>query len=302
MIKHIKKFIPWHPRALFHSLLTYPRFLGRIKPEFLRMREEEVQARLSSLHFCWEPKCLEAPLGRRLLVLAPHPDDETIGVGGTLLAHRGKSEVHIINLFDGSGGGQLAGLAWQDQAEYRAALVRERRRELAEAGKRLGVSSIQHLDLQDGLSQPSRENAEKLRSAIASVDPDVVLLPWFLVRQRDHRVTNILFGWACADLKCMVLGFEGWLLCQPNGIFDITHYLEEKLEIVKLYETQLATVDYLAYTRGLAATRAFLHPIKSRRVGAVEGFFSLPCRDYCDIVMSFYGAPGHLNPVLRSLI
>lgn len=302
MLKRLKQFIPWHPRAFAHSLLTYPRFLGRIKPEFQAMREEELRARLLSLHRCWETKQLQTPFGHRLLVLAPHPDDETIGVGGTLLAHRGKSEIHIINLFDGSGGGRLAERPWEDLPDYRRNLVAERRRELAEIGTRLKVSSIQHLDLVDGIAVPNLENAEKLRSAIEKIRPDVILLPWFLDNQRDHRVTNILFGWSCAQLDCMVMGFETWLLCQPNGVLDITPFLEDKLDLIKIYKTQVATVDYHSYVRGLAATRAFLHPINSRRSGAVEAFFTLPGRDYCDVVCSFYGSPGSLNPALSSVL
>jgi len=58
-----------------------------------------VLSRLWSVNRCWEPAELTCPVGRRLLVLAPHPDDESIGVGGLLLAHRGRCEVHVVNVF-----------------------------------------------------------------------------------------------------------------------------------------------------------------------------------------------------------
>jgi LmbE family N-acetylglucosaminyl deacetylase len=301
MLTEFRRWLGFHPRALLHSMLTYPRFMGRIKPEFLGAAEEEVLVRLRSLHRCWEPSHLECPVGRRLLVLAPHPDDEAIGVGGLLLAHRGRSAVHVVNLFNGEAGGQLPDRPWKDDPDYRAELVAERRKEMAAAGERLGVAALHQLDLRDGQSVPNPEDARKLRAIVDRVRPDVVLLPWFLDNHRDHRVTNILYSWSCRDLNCPVLGFEVCTLCQPNSVFDITPWLNEKLDLVGLYQTQVTTIDYLSYVRGLAQT-AFLQARRPDRGGAMEAMFALPSRDYCDLVIDFYGSPGTRNPAVQMLI
>lgn len=303
-LKAIKRSVApgFHPRAIWHSLTTYRRFIGTIKPEFLALRDDEFQARLSSLHRCWTPIKLQVPLGRRVLVLAPHPDDEVIGPGGLLLAHRDKSEIHVITLFDGSGGGRLEDAPWEGDSEYRERLVAERRREQADVCQRLGVATLQYLTMEDGYSAAGMDDAGHLRTVIEEIRPDVVLLPWFLDHQRDHRVTNMLFAWSCSDLDCMVMGYEIWSLCQPNAIFDISPWLAEKSELISHYQTQTATVDYVSYARGLASTRAFQFPIAARRSGAVEAFFTLPCQDYCDLVVSFYGKPEALNPAVSMLI
>lgn len=94
--------------------------MGRIKPELMVSYEKEILARLQSLNRCWEMARLKAPLGRRILVLAPHPDDESIGAGGILLAHRGISEVYIVNVFNGEGGGQLDNKPWTDTPHVQA--------------------------------------------------------------------------------------------------------------------------------------------------------------------------------------
>src|SRR4051812_16185918 len=108
--------------------MTYPRFLGRIKPELMRGWEDEVRARLDALNGRWEVQSLVPPIGRRILVIAPHPDDEVIGVGGFLIAHRDRAEIHILNLFTGEGGGRLPNPAPSDPDEYREALIAERAR------------------------------------------------------------------------------------------------------------------------------------------------------------------------------
>jgi LmbE family N-acetylglucosaminyl deacetylase len=302
LVDRVKRRLRLHPRALLHSLLTYPRFLGRIKPDLMRGREQEVVALLQALDRRWEPATLKTPVGRRLLVVAPHPDDESIGAGGLLLAHRGLSETHIINVFNGEGGGRLSDSPWVDDPDYRSALVAARRAELEAAGKVIGAASIHYLDLRDGITAPNMKDAGRLRDVVRQVQPDVVLLPWYLDNQRDHRVVNILYAWGCGEVDCVVLGFEVWRLCQPNAVLDISPWADEKVKLVKTYQTQTATIDYAAYVGGLARTRAFLHPVRPDRGGAAEAFFALPGRDYCDLVQGFYGGPERLTPVAREIL
>lgn len=292
-----------HPRAALDSVLTYRRFLGTIKPELMASREAEIRARLASLNGCWQPARLQAPVGKRLVVIAPHPDDESIGCGGLLLAHRGKAVVHVVNLCDGRGGGRLIAQSNGHAGETdESKLVSARRAELAAAGRILGVASIGSLGFPDGFGELTAEAGDRLGQCVKRLKPDVVLLPWFLDGQHDHRVANILYAWGCGDLDCTVLGYEIWSLCQPNAVLDITEYLDEKLALVNIYQTQLATVDYASYVRGLAQSRAFLQSVRADRGGAAEGYFALPNRDYCDLVTSLYGPRGQLSAAGVSLL
>src|SRR5262249_34092709 len=96
-----------HPRTFMDSILTYPRFLGAIKPELIQRARPEFEVRLACLKAGWWPSKLCVPIGHRILAISPHPDDETIGAGGLLLAHRGYSEISVITIFNGDGGGVL---------------------------------------------------------------------------------------------------------------------------------------------------------------------------------------------------
>jgi LmbE family N-acetylglucosaminyl deacetylase len=88
-----------------------------------------------------------APPGSRLLVLAPHPDDELLGCGGLIrmLAGVGR-EVQVLAVTDG-------GASHPDSTRWPAAVLKqERARESAEALRRLGAADVPllRLGLDDG--------------------------------------------------------------------------------------------------------------------------------------------------------
>ena len=292
----------FHPRAFLDSLLAYRRFIGTIKPRLMSCSEMESRAYLALLHRAWSPSPLQVPAGRRLMVLAAHPDDESIGAWGLLLAHRGKSEIHLVNLFNGEGGGRLPRNPWQNTPEYKTALAAARRKEFEAVARRLNAASLHYLDLRDGQTLPNETDAMKLGRIAASIRPDVVLIPWYLDNQQDHRVTNVLYAWGCPDLECRVLAFEIWTLTHPNAVLEVSEWIEEKRALIRTYETQNNGVDYAAYAGGLATVRAFHCGTRPDRGGAAEALLALPNRDYCDLVQSLYGPPFSLHPAARSLL
>jgi LmbE family N-acetylglucosaminyl deacetylase len=275
-----------HPRTLVDSIFTYPRFLGAIKPGLLRRSSREIEARLGCLTSCWWPAKLRVPVGRRLLAISPHPDDETIGAGGLLLAHRGFAQISVITIFNGEGGGLLQEVE-RNAPEYRTRLVEARLIELQAACARFSGSLVGCLGLPDGTTPVPMDNvAEALRKLVEAVKPDVVMLPWMLDQQADHRTVNTLWTRACGHIQCMVLGTEIWSFVPANAYFDITEVLNEKLAAISEFKTQLATVDYLSLAKGLAKLRAFQYNVRERRTGAAEAYFALPNKAYCDLVRS----------------
>lgn len=273
--------------------MTYPRFLARIKPKMLGGLEDETRSLLSAMSRRWEPNLLQAPVGKRILVISPHPDDEAIGAGGLLLAHRGKAEIHIVNVFNGQGGGRLSNSAGLTGKSYESALVAERRKELNQVATRLGAKSVSHMNLPDGAGLPTKEDAERMGEAISRIRPDIVILPWYLDSQRDHQAANVLFAWS-GYRDCLVLAFEVWGMMAPNAYFDVTATIDEKVELVKIYQSQ-ADIDYSQFVKGLAATRAFQFGLNEKRTGAVEGYLALPAADYSDLVSGLYGPRGTLS-------
>jgi LmbE family N-acetylglucosaminyl deacetylase len=279
----MKPRLRFHPRAWLDSVLTYPRYLGTIKPELLHCALDEIEPRLNACFRAVWPKALQSPLGKRLMVVAPHPDDEVIGCGGLLLLHRGTSEIHIVNVYNGDGGGSIDQSPWRDEPEYKRCLVELRKRELDSVAAKLGVATVTRLNVSDCTGTPGKEEERTLRELLHKLQPEVVLLPWFLDNQPQHKATNTLFAKAAADYNCCVVAFEIWSLMPPNAFIDITDVLDQKLELIQEYASQLRTVDYVKYVSGLARVRAFHHSVGDRRDGAAESYLALPSKEYCEL-------------------
>jgi N-acetylglucosamine malate deacetylase 1 len=270
------------PRAWLDALLTYPRFLGTIKPELMKSAARELAPRLAVFHRSWWPKQLVPPLAKKILAISPHPDDESIGCGGLLLSHVDQSEIRIVNVYNGDSGGALGEEAWRDDPDYRTRLANVRRRELDGVAAMLRAEVIR-FGISDSVGVPGASEIAALRRLLESFAPDIVVLPWFLDNHPHHRITNRIFVEAAKGLDLMVLAYEIWGLLSPNAFFDITDVLNRKREMIAIHASQLCTVDYVQYAEALARTRAFHYRVRDNRSGAVEAYLALPCADYCDL-------------------
>lgn len=124
---------------------------------------------------------------RCLLVIAPHPDDETIGAFGLMLRfiRRGVS-VRVLIVSDGAGS-HAASPTWQG-----CRLVRERRRETLRAVRRIGVPAHQvtFLNLPDGgLNREAEQTHRAISAALRrSPKPALVAAPIDSDDHPDHRM------------------------------------------------------------------------------------------------------------------
>lgn len=125
-------------------------------------------------------------LPRRLLVVAPHPDDEAIAAWGLIrrvLARRGTVTVIVVS--DG-GASHPHSRSWP-----RSRLVPERRRETRRVMRALGVTPdrLRFLGLPDGaLSDPASDVARRLRRAVPRARaPDLIAGPMPDDAHADHR-------------------------------------------------------------------------------------------------------------------
>ncbi|NOQ00156.1 PIG-L family deacetylase [Mycolicibacterium fortuitum] len=127
-----------------------------------------------------------------LIVVAPHPDDETLGFGATsaALARRGV-RVQVVSVTDG--GAAYPGCS----PRQRRCLQQRRRRELECAVETLGLPAPIHLDLPDGDVAGCRsELADRLADLLAgSPDGTWCAVTWRGDGHPDHEAA----GWAAAE-------------------------------------------------------------------------------------------------------
>lgn len=214
---------------------------------------------------------------KRVLVLAPHPDDEVFGCGGALadLVARGAA-IDVLLVTDGAAAGE------GDAERRRIAALRAE--ESREALRILGGGTVHEGGLPDrGLGGARERLAALVASWLAKVAPDLVFAPSPVETHPDHRaVAYALFALArrgaadpgaAALLRASVAFFEVSQPFRPNFLFDLTAVLERKHTAALAFGSQAAQRDYAGFMDGLNAYRRMTLP---PGVAAAEAFAVFP--------------------------
>lgn len=182
---------------------------------------------------------------QRALVVAPHPDDEVLGCGGTIarLADAGAA-VHVAIVTRGR------------TPPFDPALVARVRSEAREAHALLGVAETHFLDLPAAEldTVPHAELNQAIARVVAEVAPDTLLIPFngdihldhqrvfdsCLVAARPYRAVYPLRLWAYETLS-ETNWYAPYITPSfvPNLFVDIAATLGRKLEAMRAYGSQL---------------------------------------------------------------
>ena len=194
--------------------------------------------------------------GRRVMVFAPHPDDETIGCGGSLALHRQAGDpVRVIVLTNGAGG-DMAG-AWE-----RAAYIALRQAETREACGFLGVDDIAFWGYEDRQLGASPGTVERAAALLKTYRPEIVYCPSPLEFHPDHRAACLL---VCHALRECGFDFDAafYEINQPimvNTLVDITSVLHLKRNAISAYKSQLRERPYDDICLALSRFRSITLP------------------------------------------
>lgn len=194
-----------------------------------------------------------------VLVIAPHPDDETLGCGGTLLRHRAEGdEIHWLVVT------QL------DTERHSPEGVQQRDLEIQEVAFAYGFTSTTFLGFETArLDQVGMDViVSRIGEVVAAVEPEVIYLPFPGDAHTDHRV---VFQAAAAAAKwfrypsvrrvlaCEILSETDFGLApdsipfKPNSYVNIGPWLDDKLEIMKRYKSEIATHPFPRSEIGIRA-------------------------------------------------
>jgi LmbE family N-acetylglucosaminyl deacetylase len=235
----------------------------------------------------YKPALVWEPQGERVLVLAPHMDDEVIGCGGTLVRHvRRGADVTVVFLTDGRYGGGSTDKAAVDKGN--GSLVQTRKEEAKSALKTLGINEGIFLDAEDGNLNSAGHLQRELRQLLKSARPEFVYLPFFLEGHPDHRATSqlLLDATSACSFEFDCLGYEVWTpLLSPNCLVGIDEVVEVKKQALQHYTSQLAELDYIHTSLGLNAYRS--GALLNQKSRYVEAFFMASLRDYLDLYQKF---------------
>lgn len=202
------------------------------------------------------PVILAAPPRGRVLVVAPHPDDEAIGCGGAISHHNDQGDpVKVVFVTDGLAGDALGYYAGQDYLELRRAEARR-------AAAILGVQELVFWDYPDGRLAQADDLSERLSALLEADRPDVVYRPSTLETHQDHWALGVATEAALQRYRPAVGDFcyEIWATVQPSHVIDISAVWERKRKAIEQYESQLRYNNYLRMTEGLNAYRTMHMP------------------------------------------
>jgi LmbE family N-acetylglucosaminyl deacetylase len=235
------------------------------------------------------------PGSERILVLAPHMDDEVIGCGGTLALHGSRGgDVTVTFLTDGRQGGAVAQLGGTlDPAD----IVTTRKHEARKALGELGIDRIVFFDAPDGaLGEQVPRLAGKLREQLQRLRPSIVYLPFFLEEHPDHRAASqlLLSAMNGVDLAFQCFGYEVWTPLFPNCFVKIDDTIEKKKRSLNHYQSQLAEADYVHTAIGLNAYRS--GALLGGTCRFAEAFCALPVADYLEFFAAYLADGQHNHP------
>jgi len=180
----------------------------------------------------------------KVLVVAPHMDDEVIGPGGALVLHqRCGSDVQVVFCAAGA------------DPEIDAT----RKSEARACAEHMGFSELHWLDFPEGsLSFREKELAFRLAEIIVELQPQQLFVPYPTDHHRDHAAVAAALAQAIRSVQWRgeVWCFEVWSPSWPNTAVDISSVVDEKRHAINLHASQAAGLHYAGGILGLNRYRA----------------------------------------------
>lgn len=199
-------------------------------------------------------------MSEKIVVVAVHPDDETLGCGGTLLRHkRDGDEVHwmiVTRLSKDLGFTKLD--------------IQKREDEIERVSKTYNFDSTHRLNIHAGKVDmtPTADLVKMFSDHFSKIEPSIVYLPFLSDAHSDHRaafraafsatknfrhpyINKILMMETQSETDFSVGTSE--VSFSPNYYVNITDLLHSKIEIAKIYESEFKNHPFPRSVRGIEA-------------------------------------------------
>lgn len=213
-----------------------------------------------------------------ILIVSPHPDDETLGCGGSLLKHRDRCDE--INWMI------MTGISFSDG--YAEDIVEKRNSEIKAVSMKYGFNNVFNLGFPTTRLDliPRNQLVKCVGDIIQDTKPEQIYLPSKNDVHSDHKITFETVISAAKTFRCpflkRVLMYEvlsetefapPLLDCTfvPNSFSNISDYLEDKIAVMHLYGNEIgehpfprndlnikALATFRGATAGVNAAEAFM--------------------------------------------
>lgn len=200
----------------------------------------------------------------KVLVVSPHPDDETLGAGGTIM--RLISEGHKVYWLNMT-------CIKPNQKCFSKEMIEKREIQLKEISEYYFFSKIYHLNLPTTELDNCNANdvIGRITEIMHEVRPQLLILPDYNDAHSDHKKT---FEWCYVCSKNFRFPFIKQIMTMeilsetdfgrpeapftPNYFVDISDFMEKKIKAMQIYDTELGNPPFprsLENIKALATTR-----------------------------------------------
>ena len=198
-----------------------------------------------------------------ILVIAPHPDDETLGCGGTLFRHKANGDEIYWLIVTGIG----VDAGWSND------VVIKRDNEIDAVAKKYGFSDVFNLRLPTTKidTLPISDLLEGISNVYKKVEPDIIYMPFACDVHTDHQIIakalQSTFKWfRYPHIKKVYMyetpsetefNFIEDRTFRPNVFVDISQYLDEKIDAMKIYESEIGDFPFPRSEKTMRSLAAF---------------------------------------------
>ena len=180
----------------------------------------------------------------KVLFVSPHPDDETLGCGGTIFYHKKKGDdiflLIITNLSIEFG--------WSEK------LIERRKKEIDKIKKFYGFKNVFHLNFQTKYldTVPINEIIENISNIVKKTKSQILYIPSRDDVHTDHQIVSKAcmssIKWFRNPSVKKVMAYEvisetnfnfDQNNFKPNVFIDITPYITKKIAAMKIYKSEI---------------------------------------------------------------
>ena len=186
----------------------------------------------------------------KILVIAPHPDDETLGCGGILFKHKAEGD-DIFWLI-------VTGIS--ENTGWAKDVVIKRDNEIISVSKKYGFSDVFNLRLPTTKidTLPLSDLIGKITKVYNNIKPDVIYMPFAYDVHTDHQIIakalQTTFKWfRYPHIKKVYMyetpsetefNFVENRVFRPNVFINISQYLGNKIETMKIYDGEMGDFPF----------------------------------------------------------
>jgi len=217
---------------------------------------------------------------RKVLVFAPHPDDEVFGCGGAIMRHLEQGKVvEVIIVSDGAYGAESE----EDRNQY----TFRRQEESQSAAKILGYGTPAFWSYPDRKVSYGEKLIQDIVTAIDHSQADLIYAPSIFEVHPDHRSIGMAVIEAVRrkgkSLKLAL--YEVGMPIRPNCLLDISEFVDRKMTAMQCFSSQNQKQRYDLDIAALNRYRTYTLPAN---IQAAEAYMVISAEELAKDPLKLY--------------